>query len=64
LTKVAQCLPRSSDPSDQELAARLNAWSEDTSGDFQKSLAPALIELGCWVCVAILLAGATVVWLV
>ena len=64
MTKSPQCLPRSSDPLDQELAARLNAWGDDASVDSQQSLRPVLIELACWVGAAVLVAGIAIVWLV
>ncbi len=64
MTVLPKYVPRTSDPLDHELAARLNAWSQEVGVDSRKSLRPALIKLACWVGVAATVAGATIVWLV
>lgn len=57
-----QCVPRSPDPLDRELAARLNTWSLDGAADSRQSLRAAMIELAGWIAAAVLVAVATVVW--
>jgi hypothetical protein len=49
---------------DQQLADRLNAWAEESSADSRQSLRRALVEVACWILGAVLVAIATVVWLV
>lgn len=59
---VPKALPRSSEPTDQELASRLNAWADEAAADSRQSLRTALIELTCWILAALLIAALTVVW--
>jgi hypothetical protein len=64
VTRFPKCEPRSADPLDQHLADRLNAWTEESTADSRQSLARAVAELACWTLGAVLVAVATVVWLV
>ncbi|MGD9893622.1 MAG: hypothetical protein AB7U18_20255 [Dehalococcoidia bacterium] len=62
MNNLPRCVPRSPDPLDQELAARLNAWALDGAADSRQSLRVVMIELAAWIAAAVLVAVATVVW--
>jgi hypothetical protein len=55
---------RAEDPVDNQLAERLNAWSDEQQADFKQSLRPEMVKLGWWLAGALTVAVATIHWLV